>query len=103
MRKKSPKLCPLAQHIVKMLAESDRPGHGPSYATGKAFELKDLSTSDALMWAGRNLDSRNQGELVDVIRKASGRDLDAADLAAAARVGQAVAALPTIDLLELLL
>ncbi|RTD94089.1 hypothetical protein EJO68_09770 [Variovorax atrisoli] len=103
MRKKSPKLCPLAQHIVKMLAESGRPGHGPSYATGKAFELQDLSTNDALVWAGRNLDSRNQGELVDVIRKASGRDLDAADLTAAARVGKAVAALPTLDLLELLL
>jgi hypothetical protein len=103
MPKKSPKLCPLAQHIVKMLAESDRPGHGPSYATGKAFELQGLSTSDALMWAGRNLDSHNQGELVDVIRKASGRDLNAADLAAAARVGKAVAALPTIDLQELLL
>jgi len=103
MRRKSPKLCPLAQHIVKMLAESERPGHGPSYATGKAFELRDLSTNDALMWAGRNLDSRNQGELVDVIKKASGRNLDAADLAAAARVGRAVGALPSIDLLELLL
>lgn len=103
MRKKPLKLCPLAQHIVKMLAESDRPGHGLSYATGKAFELQDLSTNDALMWAGRNLDSRNQGELVDVIKKASGRNVDAADLAAAARVGTAVGALPNIDLLELLL
>lgn len=103
MRKKSPKLCPLAQHIVKMLAESDRPGHGPSYATGKAFEMQGLSTNDALVWAGRNLDSRNQGELVDVIKKASGRNVDTADLAAAARVGTAVSALPNIDLLELLL
>lgn len=102
MRKKSPKLCPLAQHIVKMLAESDRSGHGPTYATGKAYELQDLSTHDALVWAARNLDSRNQGELVDVIRKASGRNLDAADMAAAARVGKAIGALPTIDLLELL-
>lgn len=103
MAKKSLKLCPLAQHIVRMLAESGRPGHGPSYANGKAFELHGLSTNDVLVWAGRLLDSRNQGELVDVIRKASGRDLDAADLAAAARVGVAVGALPSIDLLELLL
>ncbi|MBB4225997.1 hypothetical protein [Variovorax guangxiensis] len=103
MPKKTPKLCPLAQHIVKMLAESGRPGHGPSYATGKAHELDGLSTTDVLARAVRNLDSRNQGELIDVIMRASGRDIGAGDLAAAARVIRAISALPTIDLVEMLL
>lgn len=103
MSKKTLKLCPLAQHIVKMLAESNRAGHGPSYANGKAHELNGLSTTDVLAWAASSLDSRNQGELVDVLVRASGRDVGPGDLAAAARVIRASSTLPTIDLLELLL
>lgn len=103
MSKKRLKLCPLAQHIVKMLADSDRPGHGHSYAIGKAYEFHGLGTNDVLALAVRNLDSRNQGELVDVILRASGRDIGAGDLAAAARVIRAISVLPTLDLLELLL
>lgn len=53
--------------------------------------------------AVRNLNSRNQGEQGDVIMRASGRDISAGDLAAAAWVTKAISVLPTINLLELLL
>ena len=102
MPKKSLKLCPLAQHIVKMLAESGRPGHGPTYACGKAHELHGLTTNDVLVWASSQLDSWNRGALVDAIAKAAERHIDTADLAAAARVEKALAALPKLNLRELL-
>lgn len=102
MAKNSPKLCPLAQHVVKMLAESDRPGHGPTYAVSKAQELHGLATNEVVVWVGRSLDGRNRCELADLLRIASDRDIDASDIAAAARVERASSALPTLDLKELL-
>lgn len=102
MPKKSLKLCPLAQHIVKMLAESGRPGHGPTYACGKAHELHGLTTNDVLVWASSQLDSTNRGGLADAIGKTSGWTIDAGDLAAAARVEKALGALPVLNLKELL-
>jgi hypothetical protein len=102
MAKKSLKLCLLAQHIVKLLAESDRPGHGPTYAVAKAHELHGRSTSEVLMWAGHSLDGRNRSDLADLLRNASARDIDAGDLVAAVRVEKAFDALPALDLRELL-
>jgi len=102
MAKKSLKLCPLAQHLVKMLAESNRPGHGPTYALSKAHELHGLSTSEVLVWVGRSLDGRNRSDLADVLSNASGQDVDAGDIAAVARVEKASRELPTLDLQELL-
>lgn len=99
---KSLKLCPLAQHIVKVLAESDRPGHGPTYAGNKAHELHGRPTNDVLVWVNHNLDSWNRGDLADALKKSSGRSVDAADMAAAARVEKALGALPTLDLQGLL-
>ena len=102
MPKKSLKLCPLAQHIVKMLAESDRPGHGPAYACSKAHELHGRAMNDVLVWASHQLDSTNRGSLADAIGKPSGWTIDAADLIAAARVEKALGALPALNLQELL-
>ncbi len=102
MPKKSLKLCPLAQHIVKMLAEAGRPGHGPTYACSKAHELHGRTTQDVLVWASHQLDSTNRGGIADAIGKASGWTIDAADLAAAARVEKALGALPVLNLQELL-
>jgi hypothetical protein len=102
MPKKSLKLCPLAQHVVKMLAESDRPGHGPTYAVGKAHELHGLTTSDVLVWVGHSLDGRNRSDLADLLRNASESDIDVGDMVAAARVEKALRALPSLDLRELL-
>jgi len=102
MPTKSLKLCPLAQHIVRMLAESGRPGHGPTYAVSKAHELHARPTSDVLLWVEHNLDSWNRGELADTLKKASGRNVDTHDLAAAARVENALGALPRLNLKELL-
>ncbi|CAN7596853.1 hypothetical protein [Variovorax paradoxus] len=102
MAKKSLKLCPLAQHIVNMLAESGRPGHGPTYACSKAHELHGRTTNDVLVWASHQLDSSNRGCLADVIGKASGWNIDPADLVAAARVEKALGGLPVLNLQELL-
>lgn len=102
MAKKSLKLCPLAQHIVKLLAESNRPGHGPTYAVDKAHELHGRATSEVLMWIGHSLDGRNRSDLADLLRNASARDIDAGDLVAAVRVEKAFGALPALDLRELL-
>jgi len=102
MPKKTLKLCPLAQHIVKMLAECGRPGHGPTYACSKAHELHGSTTQDVLVWASHQLDSTNRGGIADAIGKTSGWTIDAADLVAAARVEKALCALPTLDLQELL-
>lgn len=102
MAKKSLKLCPLAQHVVKMLAESDRAGHGATYAVGKAHELHGRSTTEVLVWASHSLDGRNRVELADLLRAASAQDVDAGDLIAVARVDKAIRALPTLDLKELL-
>ncbi|MCR8956307.1 hypothetical protein M0765_000745 [Variovorax sp. S2] len=102
MAKKPLKLCPLAQHIVKMLAESDRPGHGPTYAVGKAHELHGQTTNEVLVWASRSLDGRNRSDLADLLRGASSEDVDAGDLVAVARVEKAIRALPALDLKELL-
>jgi len=102
MAKKSLKLCPLSQHIVKMLAESDRPGHGPTYAIGKAHELHGLATSAVLVWVGRSLDGRNRSDLADLLRNASARDIDVVDMVAAARVEKALGSLAALDLRELL-
>lgn len=102
MPKKSLRLCPLAQHVIKVLAESDRPGHGPTYAGSKAHELHGRPTNDVLVWVSHNLDSCNRGALADAIGKASERHVDMADLAAAARVEKTIAALPPLKLQELL-
>jgi hypothetical protein len=99
---KSLKLCPLAQHVVKMLAESSRPGHGPTYAISRAHELHARPTNDVLVWVSHNLDSWNRGELADTLKASSGRNVDTADLAAAARVEKALGSLPALDLQELL-
>lgn len=100
--RKSLKLCPLAQYIVKVLAESDRPGHGPTYAGNKAHELHGRPTNDVLVWVNHSLDSWNRGALADAIGRASERHVDTADLAAAARVEKALGALPVLNLQELL-
>jgi len=102
MAKKSLKLCRLAQHIVKLLAESSRPGHGPTYARDKAHELDGLSTHEVVSWAGVCLDGRNRNSLAEAIEQASGRDINAIDLSAAARAAVAIDALPPLDLKELL-
>lgn len=102
MAKNSLRLCPLAQHVVKMLAESDRSGHGPTYAVSKAHELHGLSTNEVLVWVGRSLDGRNRSDLADVLRNATSRDIDVGDIAAAARVERVSRELPTLDLQELL-
>lgn len=102
MAKKSLKLCRLAQHIVKLLAESSRPGHGRTYARDKAHELDGLPTHDVVSWAGIRLDGRNLNSLAEAIEEASGRTIYALDLSAAARVAVAIDALPPLDLQELL-
>ncbi|WP_454912690.1 hypothetical protein [Variovorax gossypii] len=87
---------------MKMLAESSRPGHGPTYAIGKAHDLHARPTHDVLVWVSHNLDSWNRGELADMLKASSGRNVDTADLAAAARVEKALGSLPTLDLRDLL-
>ena len=96
------KLCPLAQHIVKMLAESTRPGHGPSYAAGKASELHGKDTAAVVAWAGVVLDGKNKFALAEVMCDAQDWPVDLEDIEAAARVLKACAYLPAINVRELL-